>query len=198
MSNAIGARNRDMLARRMNRGYGSEMGIEISFLAEIAGDANRADLGQPQLTERIDHAGVDVQPVGVDYLRSVGDRQVAPDTSDAAVLDHDRAALDCLTRQRVDGSSADRISSRLPLRVRRIREDQQPEQKAHGPRNPSKAVRSKPESHLHGPSSPVAKSPVCFFGLAAGFWLFSSASFSLARSAFFSSAIAFRRFRSCS
>ena len=198
MSDAVGARDRNEFARRMNGGHRFEMGIEISLLAEISGDADRPDLGQPELAKRIDHAGVDVQPSGVDHLRAAGNRQVAADAGDAAVLDHDRAALDRLAGQRVDGGSADRVRGALPLSERRPPEDQQPEQEARGPHCPGKTPRSEPASQCHGRSSPLAESAGCFFALAAAFLRFASASFSLDSRAFFSSATAFRRFRSCS
>ncbi len=84
-------------------------GLNSPSSTRIVGDRDRAHFREPELAHRVHDSGVDLETLGLDDLRTVGDRDVRADFRDPPVADHDGALLDGLTRERHDARSADGV-----------------------------------------------------------------------------------------
>ncbi len=109
MSDTVGPRDTDVLARGMNRSRRADLGIEVPELDGIDGYGDRAHLREPELAYRVHDAGIDLEPLGLDDFRPRGDGDVGTDLGDPPVADYQGAFVEWLSRERHDARPADGI-----------------------------------------------------------------------------------------
>src|SRR5260370_39359160 len=122
---ARGARDRNMVARRKHGRGRNHVGIVIPRFRRIDGSADRADLPDPHLSNRVEDSGADLQTLGINDLGAHGDVPTCANRCDFPVTDNERAVFDGVPGKREDFRMSDRIGGwwlRLSSRVRRDEE----------------------------------------------------------------------------
>src|SRR5260370_26306765 len=114
-----------MFARRKHGRGRTHVGIVISRFGRIDGSADRPDLPDPHLSNRVEDSGVDLQTFGINHLGLGGNVQTGANRCDFSVTKDERAVFDGVPGKREDFRMSDCIGGwwlRLSSRVRRDEE----------------------------------------------------------------------------
>src|SRR5260370_1518911 len=106
---ARSARDRNMFARRKHGRGRNHLGIGISRFRRIDGSAERADLPDAHLSNRVKDSVVDLQTFGINHLGLGGNVQTGADGGDFSVTDNEAAVFNGVPGNREDFLMRDRI-----------------------------------------------------------------------------------------